>query len=176
MTATEVDLISKAAFLLTWALLNFFWLAALRRPVVAALLSLVLVVTLIQLSQFKHDKLWMTVDFVDLMIIDRDTSAFLLTAMPTLRLPIALAVVAVAALVVLAWRFDPFRVRLRASAGGGRCAWARSWRCRSRSRPTSMRISSVTTTSRNSRARASRRSMNWSPTDIWNRTRPRPNG
>ena len=101
MTATEVDLISKAAFLLTWALLNSFWLAALRRPVVAALLSLVLVVTLIQLSQFKHDKLWMTVDFVDVMIVDRDTSAFLLTAMPALRLPIALAVVAVAAL----WRW-----------------------------------------------------------------------
>ena len=54
----------------------------------AALISLVLVVTLIQLSQFKHGKLWMTVDFVDLMIIDRDTTAFLLTAMPTLRLPI----------------------------------------------------------------------------------------
>jgi hypothetical protein len=119
MTATEVDLTSKAAFLLTWAVLNFFWLAALRRPVVAALISLVLVVTLIQLSQFKHGKLWMTVDFVDLMIIDRDTSAFLLTAVPTLRLPIALAVVAVAALVVLAWRFDPFHVRLRVSAGGG---------------------------------------------------------
>jgi len=119
MTTTEVDLTSKAAFLLTWAVLNFFWLVALRRPVVAALISLVLVVTLIQLSQFKHGKLWMTVDFVDLMIIDRDTSAFLLTAMPTLRLPIALAVVAVAALVVLAWRFDPFRVRLCVSAGGG---------------------------------------------------------
>ena len=85
----------------------------------AALISLVLVVTLIQLSQFKHGKLWMTVDFVDLMIIDRDTSAFLPTAMPTLRLPIALATVAVAALVVLAWRFDQFRVRLRVSAGGG---------------------------------------------------------
>ena len=118
MTATEVDLTSKAAFLLTWALLNFFWLAALRRPVVAALISLVLVVTLIQLSQFKHGKLWMTVDFVDLMIIDRDTTAFLLTAMPTLPLPIALAVVTVAALVVLAWRSDPFRVRMRVSAGG----------------------------------------------------------
>ena len=119
MMATEVDLTSKAAFLLTWALLNFFWLVALRRPVVAALISLVLVVTLIQLSQFKHGKLWMTVDFMDLMIIDRDTSVFLLAAMPTLRLPIALAVVAVAALMVLAWRFDPFRVRLRVSAGGG---------------------------------------------------------
>ena len=31
MMATEVDLTSKAAFLLTWALLNFFWLVALRR-------------------------------------------------------------------------------------------------------------------------------------------------
>jgi sulfatase-like protein len=119
MTATEVDLTSKAAFLLTWALLNFLWLAVLRRPVVAVLISLALVVTLILLSQFKHGKLWMTIDFVDLMIIDRDTSAFLLTAMPALRLPIGLAAVAMAALLALAWRFDPFRMRLRVSVSGG---------------------------------------------------------
>src|SRR3990167_5009011 len=97
MTATEVDLTAKAAFLLTWALLNFFWLAVLRRPIMAALISLALIVTLIQLSQFKHGKLWMTVDFVDLMIIDQDTSAFLLAVMPSLRLPIAVAAVAMAA-------------------------------------------------------------------------------
>jgi hypothetical protein len=37
------------------------------------------------LSQFKHDKLWMTVDLFDLMIIDQATSAFLLMAIPSLR-------------------------------------------------------------------------------------------
>ena len=109
MAATEVDLVAKAAFLLAWALLNFFWLALFRRPIAAALLSLEFVVALILLSRFKHDKLWMTVDFVDLMIIDRDTSAFLLTALPSLRVPIALAATATAALLVAAWRLDPFR-------------------------------------------------------------------
>ena len=85
MAATEADLVAKAAFLLSWALLNFLWLALFRRPLVAALLALELVVALTLLSRFKFDKLWMTVDFVDLMIIDRDTSAFLLTAFPSLR-------------------------------------------------------------------------------------------
>src|SRR5215475_10438065 len=89
MAATEVDLVAKAAFLLGWALINFFWLALFRRPTVAALTSLEFVVALILLSQFKHDKLLMTVDFVDLMIIDQDTLAFLLAAIPSLRLPIA---------------------------------------------------------------------------------------
>ncbi len=119
MAATEVDLVSKTSFLLAWALLNFFWLALLRRPVAAALLSLALIVALILLSRFKHEKLWMTVDFVDLMIIDQDTSAFLLTAMPGLRVPIALAVTILSALLVVTWRIDPFRVPVRISALGG---------------------------------------------------------
>ena len=84
----------KAAFLLSWALLNFFWLALVRRPVVAALLSLELIVALTLLSRFKFDKLWMTVDFVDVMIIDRDTSAFLLTVFPSLLGWLALAAAA----------------------------------------------------------------------------------
>ena len=88
MAATEVDLLAKIAFLLAWAALNFFWLAVLRRPAIAALLSLAMFVALILLSQFKHDKLMMTVNFVDLMIIDQDTSMFLLTIMPRLRWPI----------------------------------------------------------------------------------------
>ena len=48
----------------------------LRRPAIAALLSLAMIVALILLSQFKYDKLMMTVNFVDLMIIDQDTSRF----------------------------------------------------------------------------------------------------
>jgi hypothetical protein len=112
MAATEVDLVAKAAFLLVWALLNFFWLALVRRPAVAALISLELVVALTLLSRFKYDKLWMTVDFVDLMIIDKDTSAFLLAAFPALRGWIALAAVGSAALLIAAWRLDPYRVRV----------------------------------------------------------------
>jgi hypothetical protein len=119
MAATEADWVAKAAFLLSWALLNFFWLALARRPVVAALLALELVVALTLLSRFKFDKLWMTVDFVDVMIIDRDTSAFLLTVFPALRGWLALAAAATVALLILAWRLDPHRVRVRSSLVGG---------------------------------------------------------
>src|SRR5262245_15344377 len=87
LAAREVDLVAKAAYLLVWGLLNFLWLILFRRPIAAALISLEFIVALILLSQFKHDKLWMTVDFVDLMIIDQDTLAFLLAAIPSLRLP-----------------------------------------------------------------------------------------
>jgi len=118
MAATEVDLVANAAFLLAWAFLNFFWLALFRRPIAAALVSLQIVVALVLLSRFKHDKLWMTVDFVDLMIIDQDTSAFLLKAIPSLRVSITLAAAATAALVVVAWRLDPFRIRVRTSVIG----------------------------------------------------------
>lgn len=119
MASTEVDLIAKAAFLLVWAALNFFWLLLVRRPLVAAFISLEFIVVLILLSQFKHDKLWMTVDFVDLMIIDRDTTAFLLIAIPSLRVPIVLAALATTALLVVTWRLDPFRMRARTSVIGG---------------------------------------------------------
>lgn len=118
MTATELDLSTKATFLLAWALLNFFWLALLRRPAIAGLLSLAMIVTLIVLSQFKYDKLMMTVNFVDLMIIDPDTSAFLFTIMPRLRAPILLGAAIAVPVLVLLWRIDPFRVRMRTSALG----------------------------------------------------------
>ena len=118
MTATELDLATKATFLLFWALLNFFWLGLLRRPAIAALLSLAIVVALIVLSQFKYDKLMMTVNFVDLMIIDPDTSAFLFTIMPRLREPVLFGTAIAVPLLVLLWRIDPFRVRLRTSALG----------------------------------------------------------
>ena len=37
---SELDLVSRAAFVLTWGFLNFCWLVALRRPATAAALSL----------------------------------------------------------------------------------------------------------------------------------------
>jgi hypothetical protein len=119
MVTTEVDLVSRTAFLLAWALLNLFWLALLRRPIAASLVALEFVVVLILLSRFKHDKLWLTVDFVDVMIVDRDTSEFLLKAFPSLRGWIAFGAVASAALLAVAWRFDPFRIRVRHSVVGG---------------------------------------------------------
>jgi phosphoglycerol transferase MdoB-like AlkP superfamily enzyme len=116
MLATEVDLIAKLIFLLFWALLNFSWLTMFRRPSVAAILSLELVAVLIILSQFKHDKLWMTADFVDVMIVDHDTSAFLLAAFPSLSIPITAAAMATGVFLALAWRLDPVRIRARTSS------------------------------------------------------------
>src|SRR5215510_2387368 len=118
MAATELDLATKATFLLAWTLLNFLWLALLRRPAVSGLLSLAMVITLIILSQFKYDKLMMTVNFVDLMIIDPDTSAFLFTVMPRLREPVFFGAVLAIPVLMLLWRIDPFRVRVRTSVLG----------------------------------------------------------
>ena len=65
--------------MLAWGLLNCFWLVLFRRPGLAGAASLTFIVLLILLSQLKHGVLFMTVNFVDLMIIDWDTIGFLLT-------------------------------------------------------------------------------------------------
>src|ERR1700693_3610705 len=119
MAATEVDLVAKIAFLLAWAALNCVWLAALRRPAIAAFMSLAMLVALILFSQFKYDKLMMTVSFVDLMIIDQDTSAFLFTIMPNLRWSATLRAFLAAPLMSLIWHFDTFRIRRRITSTGG---------------------------------------------------------
>jgi hypothetical protein len=122
MLATEDEAVAQAAFVFTWGLLNFFWLAVLRRLAAAAALSLAFVVALILLSQLKHRVLFMTVNFVDLMIIDADTFAFLLTVFPGLGRNIALAVAAGLVALILVWRIDPFRVPMRrASLGSAVC-------------------------------------------------------
>jgi Sulfatase len=122
MLATETDLVSRAAFLLAWGLLNFVWLAMLRRPAAAAALSLAFIVGLVLLSRFKHDVLLMTINFVDVMIIDSDTAAFLLKIFPTLGMKVWIgAPIAIAGFALL-WRFDPFRVRRsRALLGAAAC-------------------------------------------------------
>ena len=86
MVATEVRPVGMAVFLLVWIMLNCLWLTLLRRPTVAALISLEILIALTLLSRFKFDKLWMTIDFVDVMIVDRDTTAFLLETFPGLAL------------------------------------------------------------------------------------------
>src|SRR5262245_16200342 len=118
MAASEDAPEKKAVFLLTWGMLNFFWLALLRRPGVSAALSLAMIALLIRVSQLKYSVLWMTANFVDLMIIDPDTISFLLTIFPVL-VPIVLASIAAAIpLLVLIWRLDPFRVRRLTAVGG----------------------------------------------------------
>ena len=107
---SEADLAARTAFVLTWGLLNFFWLVLLRRPMTAAALSLLLIVILIALSQFKHDVLMMTATFVDVMIIDLATFSFLMVIIPGLAWKVGLAVVLAIPVLVMTWRADPFRV------------------------------------------------------------------
>ena len=99
-------------------MLNCLGLALVRRPTVAALISLEILLALTLLSRFKFDKLWMTVDFVDVMIIDRDTTAFLLAIFPSLRWWIASAAAATVVAVAIAWRLDSHRIRPRDGVAG----------------------------------------------------------
>src|SRR5262245_55933074 len=115
---TEVDLIGRALFFLAWGLVNFCWLVLLRRPGLSALLSLAMIGVLIVLSRFKSDNLWMTVSFVDIMIIDADTIAFLLQVFPRLRVAIAVGLLVTVPLAVGTWRLDPFRIRGRCGGHG----------------------------------------------------------
>src|SRR5882724_170040 len=122
MLATEPDLVSRTGFLLCWGILNFFWIAWLRRPALSGAVSLTLVVVLILLSRLKHDILQMTANFVDLMVIDRDTAAFLLTIFPDLRWSVIAAGLVILPLMFALWRLDPFRIRrLPAAAAALAC-------------------------------------------------------
>src|SRR5262245_14349017 len=88
----ETEPPAQAAFVLTWGLLNFVWLALLRRPLTAAALSLFVIAILIVVSQFKHDVLMMTATFVDLLIIDAATFSFILSIIPGLAWKVGLAI------------------------------------------------------------------------------------
>src|SRR5882757_6349906 len=111
MLHTETDFGSRAGFLLSWGILNFFWIALLRRPALSGALSLTLVVVLILLSRLKHDIAQMTANFVDLMVIDRDTLAFLFTIFPHLRWSVVGAALVLIPLMYALWWLDPFRIR-----------------------------------------------------------------
>src|SRR5438552_1934241 len=119
MLWSEIGLLPKLVFGLTWGALNFFWLAVLRRPAVSAALSLVLIVTVILLSRLKYDIIWMTANFLDLMIVNSDTISFLLSIKPELYRQVGFALALVALSLVLLWRIDSFRVRARTAAAGG---------------------------------------------------------
>ena len=108
LIATETAPVPAAAFLLFWGLLNFAVLALLARPMIAAALSLGFLAVLILLSRFKHDVLLMTVNFVDLMVIDADTFTFLMKIFPQLGNKVAVAGALALVALVLMWCFDPF--------------------------------------------------------------------
>jgi hypothetical protein len=122
MLQTETDFGSRIGFLLAWGILNFLWITLLRRPALSGALSLTLVVVLVLLSRLKHDIVQMTANFVDLMVIDRDTAAFLFTIFPNLRWSVIGAALVVLPLMYALWWLDPFRIRrLPALAGTLAC-------------------------------------------------------
>ena len=122
MLATEVEVVPKLLFLLSWGALNFFWLMISRRPGVSAVLSLAMIVSLILVSRLKHEILLLTANFVDVMIVDRDTTSFLLALYPGLRRNLLLGGAIAIPLLICCWRMDPYRIRARmAWAGAGGC-------------------------------------------------------
>src|SRR3954468_1955623 len=121
---TEDDLVPRTAFLLAWALLNSGWLLLLRRPAVGGSISLIMIVRLILLSQFKQDVLAMSANFIDILIVDADTVSFLLTVYPNLKWWVAGTGAAVLPLVALFWWLDPLRARRRWAALGAAASLA----------------------------------------------------
>ena len=115
---TEHSLFAFSLALLSWGLINFVLLLVFRRPGIAAALSLMLVGLLIALSQFKFGITWLTLTFLDLLIIDRDTFAYLIQIFPQLRLWIAVGVLVLIPLLILIWWIDPFRVPRKYAAAG----------------------------------------------------------
>jgi Sulfatase len=111
MFQTETDFDSRLCFLLSWGVLNFLWIALLRRPALSGALSLTMVVVLVLLSRFKHDVAQMTVNFVDVMVVDRDTVAFLFTIFPNLRWSVIATSLVTIPLMYALWWLDPFRIR-----------------------------------------------------------------
>ena len=122
MLETEADFGGRMGFALAWGILNFFFIALLRRPALSGALSLTLVVLLVLLSRLKHDVVQMTANFVDLMVIDRDTAAYLFTIFPNLRWNVVGAALVILPLMYALWWLDPFRIRrLPALAGKLAC-------------------------------------------------------
>ncbi len=122
---TEYDWVGPAIFMLAWATLNFTFIALLRRPAISAALSLCLFVAVIMLSQLKFSILWMVINFFDVLIIDSDTAAFLLSIFPDLRIMVVIGVLIVVPALMLIWRIDPFRMRRSvALLGAAACSTA----------------------------------------------------
>src|ERR1700744_1017128 len=127
MLQTETGFGSRLCFLLSWSILNFFWIALLRRAALSGALSLTLVILVVLLSRLKRDVVQMTANFVDLMVIDRDTAAFLFTLFPHLRWSVVGAAFVTLPLMYALWWLDPFRIRrLPAAACGLACLAALS--------------------------------------------------
>src|SRR4249920_1173529 len=105
---TEYSLFAFALAALTWGLLNCVFLAILRRPGISAALSLVLISFIILMSQFKFGITWMTLTFLDVLVIDSDTFYFLVQIFPVLKLWLLAGALVFVPGVLLIWWIDPF--------------------------------------------------------------------
>src|SRR6516164_244794 len=101
---TEYGPFGLALALFAWTLLNFLWLIVVRRPAVAAALSLAMIGFIISLSQLKFNILEMTLSFFDVLVIDADTVAFLLTIFPELRIAVVIIALVAIPLFIILWR------------------------------------------------------------------------
>jgi hypothetical protein len=115
---SEPDPVGKAAFLLAWGVLNALWLLLLRRPAASASLAMTLLMVLIALSAFKHEVLFMTVSFTDVLVVDTDTLWFLFDTFTDLSWYATVAALIVAPFLVAIFWLDPFRVRSRTALVG----------------------------------------------------------
>jgi phosphoglycerol transferase MdoB-like AlkP superfamily enzyme len=113
---SQNDWVSIIAFAFTWGLLNFSWLALLKRPLTAGALSLAAFVLIVLLSRFKFESLALTANFIDVMFIDDDTIAFLLAIFPRLTVILAFGSLIALPAMVYAWQVDAFRLRRRIAA------------------------------------------------------------
>jgi hypothetical protein len=128
MFRTEDELMDSAIFVFVWIILNCFWLTLLRRYTISALLSLVMVVLLVALSRLKHEIVFMTINFFDVLVVDSDSFAFLLGMFPNLGKAIVAGCLLAIPVVVWAWRHDPLRERRRnAALIGGACFGLLIW-------------------------------------------------
>jgi hypothetical protein len=113
----EYEFFHLALAALAWIFVNCLLLIVLRRPMVAAALTLALFAGIVEMSLFKWNITYMTATFLDVLIIDGDTFSFLLQIFPRLKWWIlGGAAVGIPALVLL-WRLDHFRVPRLVSAG-----------------------------------------------------------
>lgn len=121
LASVEYGPFANTLALLTWALLNFLFLALFKRPGVSAVLALLLVAAVIVLSQFKYGITQLTLTFLDFLIIDRDTISFMQSIFPQLRMWLLVVTAVALPLLWVIWRADPFSLRRRTAFG---CAGA----------------------------------------------------
>jgi hypothetical protein len=115
----EYELYHITLAALAWLFVNCIFLIFLRRPIVSAALSLALLYGIVEMSLFKWNITYMTATFLDALIIDSDTFAFLIQIFPRLKWWLLGGAVAGIPLLFLLWRFDRFRVPRLVSFGVG---------------------------------------------------------